>query len=190
MQRKNVFSLQLNVCFTQTCNVWKFAMCKKCILSQLLKSIFCPRTLVKLRQGKIIKLQNRLLLPQCNITFCAINLFLLPFRSHCSTQNIGFSNSGYIIKPPQPSSTIYGALPFTGYPLKVDHSLKCSITMQPTKTTNCRLEKVDCIKLEEVSSKTQHTLIIHMSLSTKQHYRSSSLFPLFWNKLYNKVARL
>ena len=114
MQRKNVFSLQLNVCFTQTCNVWKFAMCKKCILSQLLKSIFCPRTLVKLRQGKIIKLQNRLLLPQCNITFCAINLFLLPFRSHCSTQNIGFSNSGYIIKPPQPSSTIYGALPFTG----------------------------------------------------------------------------
>jgi len=28
-------------------------------------------------------------------------------------QNIGFSNSGYIIKPPQPSFAIYGALPFT-----------------------------------------------------------------------------
>jgi len=29
-------------------------------------------------------------------------------------QNIGFNDSGYVIKPPQPSSAIYGALPFTG----------------------------------------------------------------------------
>jgi len=40
MQRKNVFSLQLNMHFTQTCNVWKFEMFKKFILSQLLKFIF------------------------------------------------------------------------------------------------------------------------------------------------------
>jgi len=40
MQMKNVFSLQLNMRFTQTCNVWKFAMFKKFILSQLLKPIF------------------------------------------------------------------------------------------------------------------------------------------------------
>jgi len=37
MPRKNVFSLQLNMRFTQTCNQWKFAMLKKLILSQLLK---------------------------------------------------------------------------------------------------------------------------------------------------------
>jgi len=49
----------------------------------------------------------------------AINLFLLPFTSHCSTQNVGFSDPGYVIKHPQPSSAIYGAPPFKGY-------LKCS----------------------------------------------------------------
>jgi len=43
-----------------------------------------------------------------------VKLFLLPFSSHCSTQNIGFNDSGYVIKPPQPSSAIYGAPPFTG----------------------------------------------------------------------------
>jgi len=47
-----------------------------------------------------------------------VQLFLLPFSSHCSTQNIGFNDSGYVIKPPQPSSVIYGAQPFTGNALK------------------------------------------------------------------------
>jgi len=46
----------------------------------------------------------------------AIKFFLLPFSSHCSTQNISFSDSFYIIKPPQPSSAVHGALPFAGYP--------------------------------------------------------------------------
>jgi len=36
----------------------------------------------------------------------ANKLFLLLFSSHCSTQNIGFSDSGYFIKPPQPSSAV------------------------------------------------------------------------------------
>jgi len=43
-----------------------------------------------------------------------VQLFLLPFSSHSSTQNIGFNDSRYVIKPPQPSSAIYGAPPFTG----------------------------------------------------------------------------
>jgi len=30
-------------------------------------------------------------------------------------QNIDFSDCGYVIKPLQPSSTMYGAPPFTGY---------------------------------------------------------------------------
>jgi len=29
-------------------------------------------------------------------------------------KNIGFNDSGYIIKPPQPCTAIYGAPPFTG----------------------------------------------------------------------------
>jgi len=45
----------------------------------------------------------------------AIKLFLLPFTSHCSSQNIAFSDSGYVIKPPQPSSAVHRAPPFTGY---------------------------------------------------------------------------
>jgi len=42
-------------------------------------------------------------------------LFFLPFSSHSSTQNIGFGDSGYVIKPPQPSSATNGAPHFTGY---------------------------------------------------------------------------
>jgi len=30
-------------------------------------------------------------------------------------QNISFSDSGYFIKPLQPSSAVYGAPPFTGH---------------------------------------------------------------------------
>jgi len=30
-------------------------------------------------------------------------------------QNIGFSDSGYVIKSPHPSSAVHGAPPFTGY---------------------------------------------------------------------------
>ena len=41
-------------------------------------------------------------------------LSTLPFSSHCSTQNIGFSDSGYVIKTPHPSSAIYEAPPFAG----------------------------------------------------------------------------
>jgi len=33
-------------------------------------------------------------------------------------QKIGFSDSGYVIKPPQPSSAVYGASPFTGHQKK------------------------------------------------------------------------
>ena len=49
--------------FLQTSNAWMFAMFKNSIHSQLLKPIFCPQTVVKLRLPTTIKLQNRLLLP-------------------------------------------------------------------------------------------------------------------------------
>jgi len=47
--------------FPQTFNTWMFAMFKNFIYSQLFKPIFCPRTVVKLRWAKLIKLHNRLL---------------------------------------------------------------------------------------------------------------------------------
>jgi len=55
----------------------------------------------------------------------AVKLFLLPFTFHCSTKNIGFNDSGYVIKPPQPSSAIYGAPPFTGNPLLLSMLVIC-----------------------------------------------------------------
>jgi len=47
--KENVASLQLNMRFPQTWNAWKFAMFKKVIHSQVLKPIFWPRTVVKIR---------------------------------------------------------------------------------------------------------------------------------------------
>jgi len=62
-QRKNILLLQIKIRFLQTSNAWMFAMFKNFMHSQLLKSIFCPRTVAKLRQPKIIQRHNRLLLP-------------------------------------------------------------------------------------------------------------------------------
>jgi len=54
-----------------------FTMFTNFIHSQLLKPIFLSPTVVKLRQAKIIKLQNEniLLLRYCNITFCKKIIF-------------------------------------------------------------------------------------------------------------------
>jgi len=76
---------------------------------------FCPRTVVKLRQTKITKLKIDFFCRSVTSPF-AVKLFLLPFTSHCSTKKIGFNDSGCFNKPPQPSSAIYGAPPFTGNP--------------------------------------------------------------------------
>jgi len=42
--------------------------------------------------------------------------FFLHFFLFC---NATFFYSGYVIKPPQPSSAIYGAHPFTGHPILI-----------------------------------------------------------------------
>ena len=75
-------------------------MFKSFIHSQLLKPIFCPRTVVKLRQPKIFKHQN-IPFHRTVTSPLAVQLFLLPFSFRCSTQNIGFNDSGYVIKPLQ-----------------------------------------------------------------------------------------
>ena len=51
------------------------------------------------------------------MTFCSKIIFpTVYFSFHCSTKNIGFNDSGYVIKPLQASSSIYGAPPITGNP--------------------------------------------------------------------------
>jgi len=45
-------------------------------------------------------------------------IFLLLFYFYCFC-NTTFLHSSYVIKPPQPSSAIYGAPPFTGNPTKL-----------------------------------------------------------------------
>ena len=82
-------------------------MFKRFIHSQLLKPIFLSSNRC---ETQITRLFYR-----SAISPFAVQLFLLPFSSHCSMQNTSFSNSGYVIKPLQPSSAIYGALPFTGH---------------------------------------------------------------------------
>jgi len=88
-------------------------MFKNFIHSQLLKPIFVSRNhcetqiYQKLSNFGIYFFNHSVMSP------FAVQLFLLPFSSHCSKQNISFSHSGYVIKPLQQSSAIYGASPFT-----------------------------------------------------------------------------
>jgi len=90
--------------FLQTWNAWKFAMFKNFIHSQLLKLFLSPnRCETQITQNRLF---NRSV-----ISPFAVQLFLLPFSSHCSTHNIGFSDSGYVITTPLPSSAIHG-VPF------------------------------------------------------------------------------
>ena len=73
---------------------------------------FYPRTVVKLRLPKKISNFRIDFFYRSVISPFAVKLFLLPFSSHCSTQNIGFSDSAYVNKFLQPSSAVYGAPPF------------------------------------------------------------------------------
>jgi len=111
---KKAVSLQLNMRFLQTWNAWKFAMFKNFIHSQLLKPIFCPKLLWNSVNQKLVNFKIDFFYRSVISPF-AVQLFLLLFSSHCSMQNIGFSDSGYNIKHPQPISAIYGALPFEGH---------------------------------------------------------------------------
>ena len=64
-------------------------MFKNFIYSQLLKPLFCPRTVKqKLSNLRIDFFYRSIISP------FAKKLFLLPFSSHCSTQNISFGDCG------------------------------------------------------------------------------------------------
>jgi len=66
--------------------------------SQLLKPIFCSQTVVKLNRQKFFHFKIDILYHSVISPF-AVQLFLVPFSSHCSTENISLSDSGYIMKP-------------------------------------------------------------------------------------------
>jgi len=104
---KNVVSLQLNA-FPPNMECSEVFVFKNFINSQLLKLIFLSPNRCE-TNFKIYFFCRSVLLP------CAVQLFLLPFSSHCSTQNIVFNDSGCIIKPPRPSSVFYVAPPFIGH---------------------------------------------------------------------------
>ena len=112
--RKNVVSLQLNMRFPKTWNAWKFAMFKDLYIHNCWNIFFGPEPLWNSDNQKLSKFKTDFFCSSVIIPF-AVQLFLLQLSSHCSTQNIGFSDSGYAIKPPQPSFAIYGAPPFTGH---------------------------------------------------------------------------
>jgi len=77
-----------------------FAMFKNFINSQLSKPMFCPRTVVHSDKQKLSNFRIDFFYYGVRSP-SAIKLFLLPFSSHCSMQTISFSDSGYVIKPPQ-----------------------------------------------------------------------------------------
>jgi len=112
--------------FPQTFNTWMFAMFKILYIHNCWNLFFVPEPLWNSDKQKLSNLRRDFFYHSVISPF-AIKLFLLPFTSHCSTQNIGFSDFGYVIKPPQPSSAVHGAPPFTGYP-KYYSQLSC---MQP-----------------------------------------------------------
>jgi len=81
---------------------------KNVIYSQILKPIFLSPNLCETQITKNIKLHFRIdIFYRSVISSFAVKLFSQPFTSHCSTQNIGFSDSGYVMKPPQLSSAFY-----------------------------------------------------------------------------------
>ena len=91
-----------------------FAMFKNFIHSQLLKPIFGAEPLLKAGNEKLPNFRIDFFYRSVISPF-AVKFFSLPFSSHCLMQNIGFSHSGYVIKPPYPNSSGYGAPPFAGH---------------------------------------------------------------------------
>jgi len=63
--------------------------------------------------------------------------------------NIGFSDSGYVIKPLQPSSTICGASPFTGHLKKLGE----------TGPTHSNVQAVNIMKTQGVMMNGKPTTI-------------------------------
>jgi len=98
----------------QISNARMFAMFKNCIHSELLKPIFVPEPLWNSDNQKLSNFRIDFFYHSVISPF-AVKVFLLLFSSHCSTQKNNFSDSGSVIKTPQPSSAAYGAPPFTGH---------------------------------------------------------------------------
>jgi len=90
-------------------------MFKNFIHAQLLKPIFLSPTRYESQINKNYQTSKYIFYRSVTSPF-VVKLFLLPSTSHFSKKNISFNDSGYVIKPPQPSSAIYGAQPFTGNP--------------------------------------------------------------------------
>ena len=100
--------------FPQTSNTCMFACLKILHIHNCWNLFFLPEPLWNSHKQELSNFRIDFFYRSVISPF-AMKLFLLPFSSHCSTQNIGFGDSGYVIKPPQPSSAFHGVPLFTGY---------------------------------------------------------------------------
>ena len=109
----------------------------------------------------------------------AIKLFSLPFSYHCSTQNISFSDCAYVIKPPQLSSAVHGAPPFTVFPIfghffhDFGHELRKSLAtlLQGTLFRNNRMTTLNFTLICWMTSYDQSCLW----LTTKYHNKDTPI---------------
>ena len=100
--RKNVVSLQLNMRFSQTWNVWKFAMFKNFMHSQLLKPICLSLNRCETQITKNYQTSKLTFLPWCIITFCStMNYFHYRIVLIAQCKMSFFWDSGHVIKPTQ-----------------------------------------------------------------------------------------
>jgi len=106
--------VQIHMRFPQTSNAWMFVMFKILFIHNCWHLFFVvPEPLWNSDKQKLSNSRIDFFYHSAKSLF-AIKLFLLPFSSYCSTQNIGFSDFGCVIKPPQPSSAVHEAPRFTG----------------------------------------------------------------------------
>jgi len=90
--------------FSQTWNAWKFAMFKNFVNSQRLKSIILSPNRCETQITKNFQTSKYIYIFYRSVTSTfVVQLFLFLFSSHSSLQNICFNDSGYVIKPQQPS---------------------------------------------------------------------------------------
>ena len=151
--------------------------------SQLLKPICLSPNRCETQITKNYQTSKQTFFYRSVISPFAVQLFLLPFSSHCSTQNVGFSDYGYVIKPPQPSSAIYGAPPFTAHRFNLQIIVKCwcLLAYVITKKFFSTLNEVQQ-PVVSVSKTAQLTNLTQSGLTNSNKKLVSILPPIFWRQ--------
>jgi len=121
--------------FPQTWNAWKFGMFKILHIHNYWNVFFVPEPLWNSDNQKFSNFKIDFFYRSV-ISHFVVQLFLLTFSFQCWTQKIGFRDSGYVIKPPQTSSALYEAPPFTEHPTKAQMSASSTGSLQTALPLN------------------------------------------------------